>query len=544
MKTQTGCSRRHFFRAGLASAAVACGAAGRTADSRGVESIDVGTDRQLFLDDRLLDLERTHGVTRRLNPPENIHRVLKPDQPWEALGFIFYASVVDDEGVVKLFHGSYDAEKKKHFGLATSRDGLHWERSRLGLKEFQGSKENCILPIAAVEACVFLDPHARPEKHHRLLYTSHWPDPARAGVYVASSGDGIHWVTTPDRLLPFVPDSQPSAVWDDALKQYVIYLRAWNPRRSVARIAVSDLESPWPYDRSIPAHHVWGKDKIATLSRELPTVMAPDEQDPENLHLYTSAVVGYPFAPNVYLAFPAAYLTYNGPDWQSRALNGNDGTFEVQLATSRDGIAWNRWRRPYVAAGFHDGLDLRLVSMGQGMVRRGRLLHQYFVGWPHTHGRPVVWDRDLKNRAEWLKKDRGGIYVATQRVDGFLSMDAAYSGGVLTTRPLRFAGNHLCLNVHTAGSGHAKVAMLDADGAAIPGFTAADCDVIHSDAIDYRVQWRRGADFGSLAGRSVRVQISMRNTKLYAMQAVPGARLPRRCHRHRNPRPASSARRH
>ena len=77
-------------------------------------------DRQLFIDDRLLDLAQTRNITRTLNPPESIRKVLTPDQPWEALGFIFYCSVVDDGGAVKLFHGSYDAEKKKHFSLATS----------------------------------------------------------------------------------------------------------------------------------------------------------------------------------------------------------------------------------------------------------------------------------------------------------------------------------------------------------------------------------------------------------------------------------------
>ncbi|NQT11812.1 MAG: hypothetical protein HQ582_03630 [Planctomycetes bacterium] len=122
----------------------------------------------------------------------------------------------------------------------------------------------------------------------------------------------------------------------------------------------------------------------------------------------------------------------------------------------------------------------------------------------------------MKDRAEWLKKDLGGIYVATQRVDGFVSMDAAYTGGLLTTRPLRFQGNRLCLNLHTAGSGSAKVAILDAGGTPIPGFAAADCETIGADAIDCRVRWRGGADVAALAGRPVRLQLTMRNTKLYA----------------------------
>ena len=125
----------------------------------------------------------------------------------------------------------------------TSRDRrvLAGERPRIGLKDFQGSKANNILPIGAVEAGVFLDPSAPAEKRYRLLFTKHWPDPKRAGVYVASSADGIGWVTTPQRLLPFLPDSQPSGFWDETLQKYVIYLRAWNPRRGVARTSVAGI---------------------------------------------------------------------------------------------------------------------------------------------------------------------------------------------------------------------------------------------------------------------------------------------------------------
>lgn len=511
-------SRRSFLQTGLAGTIMTAVHLTPARGSDTNEPVGIGSDRQLFLDDRLIDLARSRNVSRSLNPPQDIRRVLKPDHPWEALGFIFYASVVEDEGTAKLFHGSYDAEKRKHFSIATSHDGLHWERPSLGLADFDGSKENNILPIGAVEAGVFLDPTAPPEKRYRLLYTSHWPDPDLAGVYVASSPDGILWTTAPQRSLPFVPDSQPSAFWDDVRQQYAVYLRTWNPRRSVARVAVNDLERPWPYDKSVPPRHHWGKDKIPTLSRELPTVMAPDERDPENLHLYTSAVIRYPFAPNAYLAFPAAYFTFKGPDWKERTLTGNDGTFDVQLATSSDGITWNRYRESYVPAGFYDGLELRLVSMGQGIVRRGRLLYQYFVGWPHTHGRPSTWDRDLEDRARWLKEDLGGIYCATQRVDGFISIDAAYTGGTLITQPLRFEGNRLSLNLDTTGCGTAKVALLQADGTPIPGFTIADCKVINADQIDYHVQWQNGPDLTAIAGQPVRLQFEMRNTKLYALQ--------------------------
>lgn len=496
----------------LSLAAVALSAMPATAG----EAVSIGSDRQLFLDDALLDPALTGNVTRTLNPPRSIRRVLKPERPSEALGFIFYCSVVDDGGVAKLFHGSYDAEKGKHFALATSEDGLHWERPDLGLTEYQGDRRNNLLPLHAVEASVFLDPVAPPEKRYRLLYSRHWPDPATAGVYLASSPDGIRWTESDTRLLPFVPDSQHCGLWDPAVGKYVVYTRNWNPRRSIARVAVENIGQPWPWDESVPPHHIWGEEKVPTLSRELPTVMAADDRDPPGVELYTNTVIRYPFAPGVYLSFPAAYQTFRGPEWKDRALNGNDGTFDVQFAASRDGISWTRWREPWVAAGFHDGLDLRLVSMGQGMIRRGRDLHQYFVGWPHTHGRPVVWDGDLEDREEWLKRDLGGIYRATTRVDGFVSLDAGFPGGSFTTKPLRFAGDRLRLNLHAAGSGGVKVALLDAEGAAIDGFSEDDCPWINADEIDHEVRWKGGPDVGALAGRPVRVRFTMRNARVFA----------------------------
>ena len=506
-------TRRQFLQ--TAAAATALPAVGRAAGS---EIPSIGSERQLFLDDLLVDTGRTHGVMRRLNPPTAIERVLKPEQPSEALGFIFYCSVVDDNGTAKLFHGSYDAEKKKHFALATSQHGIHWERPHLGLKEYQGSRKNNLMPVEAVEASVFLDPRAPAEKRYRLLYSRYWPDPQKAGVYVASSPDGVHWSESESRMLPFVPDSQHCGLWDEALQKYVIYTRCWNPVRAVARVAVKDLETPWPYDASVPPHHIWGKQKVPTLSRELATVMARDDDDPPGVQLYTSAAVKYPFAPHVYLAFPAAYQTFKGPDWQDRALNGNDGTFDVQFAASRDGVNWHRRRTPYIPAGFYDGLDLRLVSMGQGLIRRGRELHQYFVGWPHTHGRPVVWDRDLKDRAAWLKKDLGGIYRATQRVDGFVSLDAGYPGGVVTTKPLRFTGDSLRVNLSTAGAGGVRVALLDLEGTPLPGFGREDCAWINADEIDHRVEWKSGSDLSRLAGQPVRVELTLRNARLFAFE--------------------------
>ncbi|MCB1232699.1 MAG: hypothetical protein KDN19_20815 [Verrucomicrobiae bacterium] len=508
-------NRRRFLQSGLATAALPIFSSHGKEDA----AIAVGSERQLFLDDFLIDTAKTKGVARSLNRPSRIERVLKPDQPAERFGFIFYCSVVDDgSGTAKLYHGSYDLEKKRHFAVSTSEDGLHWTNPDLGQVEFQGSRHNNLLPLDAVETSVFLDPNAPPEKRYRMLYSRYWPDPEKAGIYLASSADGIHWTASDTRLLPFVPDSQHCAVWDAEIRKYVIYTRTWNPVRAITRVAVEDLEKPWPYDTTTPTRFHWGKDKVPTLSHEFPTVMAVDERDPEGVQLYTNAISKYPWAANAYVGFPATYQTYNGPDWKDRALNGNDGTFDVQFASSRDGIAWDRRRSPYVAAGYHDGLDLRLVSMGPGFVRRGRELYQYFVGWPHRHGHPSMWEKDMALREEWLQKDLGGIYCATQRVDGFVSMEAGYPGGSFTTKPLTFDGDRLLLNLHANGSGGVKVALLGESGEPLPGFGEDDCKWINLDEIDHEVKWKADPELAQHTGNSVRLRFTLRNAKVFAFQ--------------------------
>lgn len=481
-------------------------------------STETLTGRHLFLDDSLVDLSMSQGIKREVNAPRSLRRVLKPEKEWEALGFIFYCSVVDHNGTAMLYYGAYDGEKKKHLCLATSADGIKWKRSELGLYDYQNSKRNNIFPLEAVEAGVFLDPVAPAAARFRLLHNRYWPDPEKAGVYLSSSADGIHWKQSDVRLLPRVPDSQPAAYWDPVRKEYAIFLRAWDPKRSIARIGVNDIETPWPYDKSIDPLHVWGKKKVATISRELPIVMRPDKHDLPNVQLYTSNVFHYPWAKNVYLAFPAAYFLYQGPQFKARALNVNDGTFDVQLAVSPDGIHWQRHRKPWVEPQFLEHVSLQLVSMGTGMIRRGRELHQYFAGWPHTHGRPVVWDRDLENRAEWLKKDLGGIYCATSRLDGFVSMDAGNAPATLTTKPIRIRGNQLLLNIDVSGTGVASVAILDASGNPIPGFSDADCEAIHADSINFPVKWKNDHQLKELANKPLRIQLKMRNTKLYAIE--------------------------
>jgi len=223
--------RRQVFRFGVfAFALVFGGSAISRAESNAAivpgtgASMVIGSDRQLFVDDRLIDTALSRDVTRTMNPPQDIRRVMKPDQPWETLGFIFYASVVDAGDAIQLFYGSYsydDQEKKmvRHFCLATSQDGLSWVRPQLGIKSFNGSKENNQISTGSFDGAVFIDPHAAPDKRYRLLASSGMDTPESGGLFAESSPDGIHWKRSPERVLPFIPDSQHAGI--DTPRPYI-----------------------------------------------------------------------------------------------------------------------------------------------------------------------------------------------------------------------------------------------------------------------------------------------------------------------------------
>jgi hypothetical protein len=103
-------------------------------------------------------------------------------------------------------------------------------------------------------------------------------------------------------------------------------------------------------------------------------------------------------------------------------------------------------------------------------------------------------------------------------MDGFVSVNAPWKGGELTTKPLKFEGNRLHLNLATSAAGSVRVEIQDAEGTAIPGYTLADCPNIFGDSLDRVVSWKQGPDVGKLAGTSVRLRFVLQDADLYSFQ--------------------------
>ena len=127
------------------------------------EPIDVGADKQLFLDD--LFFASSRGVDLTVNPPVDGGTAIRADRPWESAHACGWCVVVPDEkaGHVKMYYEAtaqmpYPEGELPQSGwlrsmcCAVSTDGVTWEKPELGNYEFEGSRDNNIVLMGEAAA--------------------------------------------------------------------------------------------------------------------------------------------------------------------------------------------------------------------------------------------------------------------------------------------------------------------------------------------------------------------------------------------------------
>jgi len=491
---------------------------------------EVGGRKQLFIDDRFI--ESQEGLSQRMNPPVKAGPALMPETEIENGSLGGYISIIEDPQVKGRYLMYYRATPKGeslyiYICLAVSEDGIRWERPRVGIFEINGSRDNNVVvppPNVLDNFSVFLDPQAEDGCPFKMV-ASFMLDESKSAyaVYLWHSPDGIHWERLPEPALPFTCDTPNQCFYDSRLNKYVAYARGWDPWRVVKRTQIDNLLTfPWPYqenpEREKLAHGVYGY-----IRDELPTVIESDEADPPETDIYTPCVHLYPYADDVYVAFPSAYrhydnwwfgqsprehLAYDSHGRDHRGKQENGGVVDIQLAVSRDGVSFTRFREPYVGLGRIGEVDGGQLYMGLGMIRCGDNLYQYYGAYPTTHG----------EHGEELTY--GEVIRLVQRLDGFVSVDAGHKGGELTTPVITFTGSRLQLNIDCSAMGEAWVELQDENGQPIPGFSESESVSVDRNGVAQEVWWHNGPDVSSLAGRPVRMRIKMRSAKLYAFQFV------------------------
>ena len=108
--------------------------------------IDIGTDRQLFVDD--FWIASRSGVIRRLHPPQQRETVLEREKPWEQ-DSVSYMGTMTDGDRFRAYYRCRDLEAGgvEMTAYQESTDGIHWTKPSLGIHQFEGSVENNIVWI-------------------------------------------------------------------------------------------------------------------------------------------------------------------------------------------------------------------------------------------------------------------------------------------------------------------------------------------------------------------------------------------------------------
>ena len=456
--------------------------------------LDVGDRKQLFIDGRFI--AHSEGITLTTNPAQKLGLIQNEQGgPLNVVNFV--SRVIDDGGKVRLYIGADGVSALE------SEDGLRF-------KPPGPTISGGIFPT------IFLDPHEPdPAKKYKLfrLETKQPFDPATDGVFANYSADGVNF-TKADRVFPFYTDNPTIVYWDERIKKYVIYLRALDynseNQRRISRIETDDPMKPWPYQKT-------DHDRSFPSIENLPVVLSADSEDDPHSDIYYNAATLYPAAQDVYLMFTSQFRHFapNRHPFIKPPTAGqweDFGMLEIQLATSRDGIAWNRpSREPYFPTGLADEWDRWYAVMCPGMVIRGNYIYQYYNSSGRLHDSAYI-------RPEYEKSapQLGGIGIVRQRLDGFVSADSNHKGGWIETPLLTFTGNRLRLNIDTGSMGTAFVEIRDAHNKPIPGFSLTECEEIGGNFIDQQVYWKGNPDVSSLAGKPVRLYVKLTRGKLYS----------------------------
>ena len=446
--------------------------------------ISVGTDRQLFLDDAVIE-EMDHTVERRF------HRARKyPGNPVlrrthskdiEGLGPVFWGSVIYDreEKLFKVWHQGLTFKPPEIFNhlYATSEDGIRWTKPKL---DIVGADNRYSPPgYEAGHAGMWLTLRKDPAE----------PDPARRykgfiqhdPYWYTTSPNGLDW--TDQGIAAAYTDDTTTAVWHRERGEYVKIGRFCPDGHNLALRLIMTCVSATPLiDGNSPWH----------------LVMLPDEKDlaaDPDLQFYY--MPSFPYG-NIYLGLLGIY--HAGPE---------SGISEPELVMSRDGLNWHRVRQgsAFIETGAPGAWDAGTGgSPGTGPIEVGDELWFYYGRYDGGHHGGYT---------------KGGIGLAKLRRDGFVSLAAGEQGGAVLTKAFRLAGD--AVEINAVGEGTVTVQVLASSGEVLAEgepFTGDDCGHV--------VKWKATADLAALRGKKVALRFLLRDASLFAFQAADRSALENR----------------
>ena len=460
--------------------------------------VEIGRHKQLFVDDFVVG--STQGIRRVLNSLERYegNPILEGDNPWERwIAYPNGRAVLYDNatGQFKMWYMASQLDQKAQSGIqykvayAVSKDGYEWSKPSLGLVNWEGSRDNNILPWGTNwmrRANVIKDLRdPDPKRRFKMTYVDVFD--RKKAITKAYSKDGIDWELNGDGKPWFRKSHSGNLLgWDPRIEQFVFYVRMPGPQNSVGRSTSRDFIT-------------WSKPE---------QVIVPDRKEP-NLHFKGLAAFLYE---NLYLAW--LWVFEKGEEGYVRA--------GAELAISRDGI---RWKRPFSGTFIMDkgepGTWDSKLSIPVAPVVHDHRIWVYYWG----ENMPYSLDSLRKVTDGWIKNGKRiqrATGLATLRVDRFVSLRARDRGEV-TTKLLKTAGGQLVINAQVRGELRAEI--LDEDGHPLPRYSIQNCRPIQGDSLHHVLAWRETSILPSACKAGIRIRFLMRDTDLYAFQVMSQTQL-------------------
>jgi hypothetical protein len=474
--------------------------------------LDIGSRLELLVDDYLIG-SISGGARRVLHHPTPQEISLRTDQPWEGNG-VNYVTVFQDGQIYRMYYRGLHAVYTRDgcrtgrmvYCYAESKDGIQWVRPKLGLFQYNGSKDNNIVwshvnDWGTENFAPFKDtnPNCAPDARYKAVGGG--PTKPGTRLFAFKSADGIHWSLMSDK--PVVSDgafdSQNLAFWDSVRGEYREYHRGFvGDERDIQTSTSRDFlnwSEPPPFLKYTPS-------RVSQL--------------------YTNQIGPYYRAPHLFLGFPTRYIDRGWtkaaealPRLEYRRLRGarspREGTAitDGMFMTSRDGYHFQVWPESFIRPGL-------------------RTTDSWFYGdtyqnWGLVETKSAIADAPKEISiyvTEFTGQDRPFAYIRryTLRIDGFVSVNAPLGGGELVTKPMRFQGGRLLLNYSTSAAGSIRIEIQDEAGKPIPGFALADAPELYGDSLEQPALWKDGSKLAELAGRVVRLRFVLKDADLYSIR--------------------------
>ena len=300
--------------------------------------------KQLFLDD--LAIETKYGLRRTLNKPDRAGPVMRPDRSRGQVSLQAHSPPQWDphRQVWELWYqsGYRDPDSRPDTQVsfthyATSTDGLQWDRPALGLHEWNGSRDNNIVPNddGLQLYHVLRDEREQdPNRRYKALFSDRG-----SGRLPAVSPDGLRW--TMIDVPPIPADDTSRLTYDELGERFVATVKLSTEWGRSVWLSTSDDFNDWTEPELIlHADRIDANNSRRRIKKivEDPAYLTPPIVDRVGYpaQVYEMTVMPYE---GLYVAFP---VLFNPAGALPPPRGNHNGVNQTELAVSRDLRDWKR----------------------------------------------------------------------------------------------------------------------------------------------------------------------------------------------------------